>query len=202
MVYSDKFRVVYIAPPKTGTRSIVNILKDYNFDKESNIEHLEKVPDKLKKYYTFITIRNPYDRAVSLWWFHFKREQRKPIFDYFNFIKETDGTLEKFLQWLINNKGQKEKGYRFTLTQADYLKNNRIDKVVYMEELEKDFNSLPFIKTSVTLPTINRAIDLKVNPKTKSSFDYIEQKELDLINEYYKEDFEMLPKYKIVNIIK
>jgi len=70
MIVSDEFHFVYVAPPKTGSQSmrvwLINHIPDA---RELGHTHDMLVPEEYCEYSTFLTVRNPYDRVFSLWWF-------------------------------------------------------------------------------------------------------------------------------------
>jgi hypothetical protein len=91
-VISYRHKWIYLHPPRTGGSAIELALKPYSddmvieadgfavpflFDRERNPVKHEKLSyyfstlgDRIYNYYIFITIRNPWDRAVSQWKFN------------------------------------------------------------------------------------------------------------------------------------
>lgn len=196
MIYSKYKKFVYVAIPKTGTRSVYELcLNQYSCHIYK--EHWNIIPDEYKNYYAFITVRNPYDRAVSMWYFvinsigstksHIKFKEGVPSGSFVDFMK--------FL--IVERKNNLENP--FFRTQAEYLKPNRFDMILEMEKLGNDFNKLPFLHHEEELKHLNKTIDVSNIidvPRKVNAFNYINQEAIDLINEYYAEDFELLSQYK------
>ena len=65
MVISHKHKYVYIAIPRTGSKSMGHWLSDY-FDGRSQFgHHSYDIPDEYADYFAFTVVRNPYERAAS-----------------------------------------------------------------------------------------------------------------------------------------
>lgn len=67
MIISNKHKVVFVAIPKTGTRSVYNSLRNV-FAGELYKEHHKVIPKEYRDFFKFTIVRNPYDRIVSVWW--------------------------------------------------------------------------------------------------------------------------------------
>ena len=179
MFISNSSKLIFLAPQKTGTRSVYEIMKKY-YNGRPLEEHGENIPDRDKKshYTTFITARNPYDRIISLWWSMCKREGDRYEYKKLMQDKKLDNRPESFLKVLKPRESR---------TQADYHKGNRIDYIIHTENLEEEFKQLPFYKPEIEFPCINTTSD--VRPSTK---DLINDEYINLINNMYKEDFDLL----------
>lgn len=73
MIVCEQQKLLYLAPPKTGSISIVEALKESPFngvyyDYKHN-HHNTAWEDRFKDWYIFITARHPYTRIVSFWRF-------------------------------------------------------------------------------------------------------------------------------------
>lgn len=68
MIIGHKHKYVYLATPKTATRSMAGWLISRFGGVVHNSDHYQYVPPGCKDYYLFTTVRNPYSRAVSFWW--------------------------------------------------------------------------------------------------------------------------------------
>ena len=66
MVISHELKYVYIAIPRTASKSMSTWLVE-NFKGESIGRHHEwRVPTELREYLVFTIVRNPYERVVSM----------------------------------------------------------------------------------------------------------------------------------------
>ena len=69
MIISKTLKYVYIAIPRTGSKSMSRWLVD-NFQGEWHGRHHEwKVPDECRDFLVFTLIRNPYEIQASGWFF-------------------------------------------------------------------------------------------------------------------------------------
>lgn len=201
MIYSNKHKFIFTAIPKTGTRSIYQILKG-NYSAELYKEHYNLIPKEYKNYYSFTIVRNPYDRFISMWWSTCKRQpdKNRKASAGSNFIELAGSNKAVDLLRYMNNNKYTDRGSELFSKQADYLKNNRFDKILYSETLNSDFKTLPFLENTIELPIINTTTSIWGNniiARKSNPFEYIDSQEiLDLINNYYKEDFEILTNYK------
>lgn len=81
MIFSERYKYVYLAPPKTGTTSMEHTLRTffegeiYKDWQDANVKairyqrHVNHVPEEFKDYFVFGTVRNPYTWEISRWKF-------------------------------------------------------------------------------------------------------------------------------------
>lgn len=145
MDYSDNPKVVFIAIPKTGTRSVVDYMKTHLCARRypDTRTHEEIVPAALKKHFAFTVVRNPYDRMISYWWSTCMREGG------------AGHSLEEFLKRPIQPNIRE--------FQHPYIERNRIDKVIHFENLVQEFKQLPFYIKGTEFGWLNPTI----KPSTK-----------------------------------
>ena len=137
MHYTNDPKIVFVAIPKTGTRSIVQYLEKYFGAKKGARTHEDTIPPQFRKHYSFTVVRNPFDRIASEWWAHCCRPKGKWYgMGLMTYIK-------------------KPKWREF---QHPYLKNNNLDKVLHFETLEDDFKTLPFYIEGTTLEWLNPTV--------------------------------------------
>ena len=69
MNYSDEHKIIFLLPPRQGTRSIAGLLTGLNFksagDNPHGMSHEIKIPEGKEDYTIVCTIRNPYHRYLS-----------------------------------------------------------------------------------------------------------------------------------------
>jgi len=72
MIINHDRRWLIITPPKTASTTLRKMFLDQRNSKEaccfSGYQHDATVPAGCHDYAVFATVRNPYERAVSLWW--------------------------------------------------------------------------------------------------------------------------------------
>lgn len=173
-----------------------------SFHEAIPIDYYDKIIDKNKKFlksdtikqcYIFTSVRNPYDRFISLFVNMIKRHDfcKKPE-DVFrlNFIRQSQRPITNFLMFIRNviNKFWPVKSIPPILThdiseaeimilpQASYIKSEKYK----ISNQIKDFSSV--------------SIRIGKTKYKKSVFDYLieEPESFDIINNIYNEDFEVL----------
>ncbi len=187
MFISNNPKIVFVAIPKTGTRTMYNVLKEY-FNGSLYMEHHQIIPPQYNDYFSFCTIRNPYDRVCSMWWSTSKRGLDKR-----NFIKEAklrgwDNTLNSFCK-LLKIRGTESD--RITRTQDSFILPNRIDAMLRFDHLEEDFNKLPFVKEPINLPSLNMTKE-KTGPNPNARPEWttmVDENSIKIINSVYDKEF-------------
>lgn len=193
MIVSVTRQIVFVAIPKTGTRSIYECLME-SFDGLYISDHLKEVPKKYRNYFVFTVVRNPYSRTVSSWWSTCKRENDKR--KYIQKYLKKENTFLNFCRHLeqIN----REINYPHIHPQAEWLTRNQFDKIVRFENLELEWLVLPFNTNKVPLPHINPTTKVQIgkfgpgNPVARDQFtSYLCDESVQIINDFYSEDFDL-----------
>jgi hypothetical protein len=160
MIVSHSHQIVYMPPPKTGTTTITQLLKKeydgfvwdewepdiytYNGILIKQPKHLVHLPKALSHYFVFGSVRNPYSREVSRYYWKYYRNHVKVTFE--EHIMEITKEANSDWYYLRQN--------------SDYVPPQgcvkfKLDAVVRLEHIEKDLASLPFINSPVCLPRLN-----------------------------------------------
>ena len=146
MLLCKDINVIFVAIPKTGTRSIYSVLRN-QFECQPLGEHRQAIPAEYKDCFSFCVVRNPYDRICSNYWYRchgeFDSWQCKDKFKKMCL----DNTLENYLT-VFEHKDS-------SWPQARWILDNDINQILRFETLEKDFNTLPFVKEYTKLPMLN-----------------------------------------------
>lgn len=188
MFVSKTHKIVFVAIPKTGTRTIYDVLEK-NFGGSLYMEHHQIIPPEFKDYFSFTTIRNPYDRVCSMWWSTSKRglDKRK-------FVKQAadrgwDNTLNSFCK-LLNIRGTESD--RITRTQDSFILPNKIGAKLRFDHLEEDFNKLPFVKEPIELPSLNMTKKRTgPNPNARPHWTtMMDEESVNIINKVYRKEFD------------
>lgn len=142
---------------KTGSTSIAfllekfyqaRIFKEWKHPLKSTddgyLRHLNFLPKQFESFYVFASIRNPFEREISLYeeiknW----KLQTKEKIPYFGvYLKKG---------WLKYKNAQYEQlGINQPIPYGCVL--TKFDHFVRLENIEEDFNKLPFISKKITIP--------------------------------------------------
>lgn len=154
MRISKPYRFVFISTPKAGTHSIYKILEDhYAEGLQKQGFHSTSIPRGCRSYFRWTLCRNPYHRAVSLWW----SACRLAHLDQYRF-REGCGAIDDFTRFIVWLAGSTEKQRRkqpLMLNQTQWLEKVEPITALQMEHLEEEVKGLPFWKPNITIPKLN-----------------------------------------------
>lgn len=203
MRISHKYKIIFLSNPKTGSTSVRNILNKYSEIKSGITDtdlfhHLnarkakeylnEKNIDIWNDYVSITTIRNPYARAVSNY-FYSKPDINGTHFYEKDYNKETAFKMD-FNSWLKNR----------------IKKNGNIPGLIPYEEFCCDEDGkqiidfvIPIEKIDIELPPILSRLGIELKDKIpvvnktnhKDYQSYFNDESKQIIQEYYKKDIEI-----------
>ena len=200
MLISEKCKFTFLAPPKTGTRSVYRLLSNEKFSGELIGDHKHIVPQKYQNFYTFIVVRNPYYRMLSLYLSCCIEEG-----DVKGFLKDMkevglDLSFNSFLKWILINRAKyyalNQSKYLILKSQAAFVQSNKIDLIIKYENLDEDLKLLPFISNEDKLPFLNKT---KIVSDKVSWFN---DENIKLINEYCKDEFSLFNYKEVKSLIE
>ena len=168
--HNPKF--VYVSFTKSGSSSIYKLL-EANFSGQRLRRTKKLIDEQYNDYLSFCVVRNPYSRLVSWWWSICntggdRYGHKKELLD-----RGLSLSLEDFLTVWVEKNGTSQ------------IRPISFDYILKLENIEDDFNSLPFITKHINIPRSNA----KNRPHWK---ELINTKSIQLINTAYKRDFELL----------
>lgn len=157
MIVSHEHKFVYFAPVKTASTSIHKALDPYKIQvyhthsKQNWARHQMWFPSELHGYFTFISVRNPYTRFLSM---------------YNHFSSESE-TIEDYA---YNSDPRKS-----SIFDEVFSKSIPINAIIRLETLEKDINNLPFIKEKIYITKENIS-HKKENNLSEKMIDFVNKK--------------------------
>jgi len=197
MIYSNNKKILFIAIPKTGTRSVYKYFERFK-DSKVYKDHAKIVPG-FNDHYKFTIVRNPYDRLVSGWWATCKRgNDRYGYKKVINTYKNRDVSFDQVcrnLKELVN-----KIKVPHLHPQTDWIEKNNINKIIRYENLNDEWLDLPFNNDKKPLPHINATTKQDLNNPlnnrghiTRQHYThYLNEENIQHINNFYKKDFELL----------
>lgn len=196
-VVCDKHKLIFLHIPKTGGRSVVEILlnnqghhlRDDNNDLTplllSNLKHNSILTkQKLKNYHVFTVVRNPYDRFVSSYNWHFKTKVKNGQ-DYGDCYYKNYLTFKEALTKENSYKHEIPGFYWHTnITMTKHLNNlNYIDTIIKFENYENELTEFLKIKNL----KFNQIPHKHISNKNK--VDYWDKRNEEIFYKKFKKDF-------------
>lgn len=147
MLISKKHKFAYLRPPRTASGTIVKTLTQYYPTEgvEGEFPHQTVWRSDFTGYFTFISVRNPFPRMVSLWKLMTAKETN--LAPWIHEITRGDGKIA-FQDYVLNTGLQAE--LRRRRCTAYTIGVPKIDAVVHHENLKQELSALPFVNRSLT----------------------------------------------------
>jgi len=181
-------KIIFLAIPKTGTRSVYQWMESIGGRRLHDHSHC--IPGNIKHFSRFSIIRNPYSRAVSFYRSlssmpERKKRGRRDIPD----ISSIELFLEDYSISPRHTAGKK---------QSLYLRQG-IDYILRFESLGSDFAALPFVRSGEEdLPEINTSREK--DGSSNHFVEFLSDNAIKTINQFYAEDFERTGYRKVESI--
>lgn len=204
-VLSKSHNIFFLHIPKTAGASILSSMSRQFNTKEipthrSHINWHSPFIDclynnpEIKNYYKFTVVRNPWDRALS--WFFFRKNilieelvnvKNNKSVRVRNNIKSVEAELDAmndFNEWLklYYNVPWDYTWFSLNHPQSFWLSGGEFDKIVRFENLKNDIKDIPFL-SNVQLKHKHKSANNKAN-KAELYNEY----SIDLIDHIYKQD--------------
>lgn len=202
---------MFFAVPKTGSKSLKAILREHYGAIPYGNYHNVVIPTEYCHYYTICSVRHPYTRACSLYYYIIShREHRCHAFvkenGFHDWLRWLVGDIQGPTYYFVKNDVQdknmtEEMELEFfrqsidlcegkDLNQTDYLSYafganylQRIHYIIRLETIREDFNNLPFVNGCQEIPVINVSRD-------KSDWrDLVDREAEELIYRWAEHDF-------------
>lgn len=112
MTYSDKYKFIFLAIPKAASGTIQNYLQNYGVRSKArwdqNHAWATRVQETLgmerwNNYFKFAFVRNPWDRAVSL--YYWKKRTGSHSYEHFHMWSEKTGHDTLYHKFLLDENG-------------------------------------------------------------------------------------------------
>ena len=187
IVYKDSIPtpIFFIHIPKTAGGSILDILmNNFSYDiitnnrtvyknYHSTLNDVDQFVCPLSPPYIFTIVRNPWNRAISWFWFRKEvlrrglgairagKKLEKVVFDYDLLYNEYMIMGEGFEKWLFKYYDQPwdHTWFKLSTNQNEWIKskNYKVDKIIKFENLQQEFNEIKYF-SNFKLPNKNEGI--------------------------------------------
>lgn len=185
MIYSLELGYEYMDVPKTGTQTMRHILLNHYKGVDGG---MHKIRNQKPSLFSFAVVRNPYARAVSMWWSTCKRGDLGDLHnDRYGFraqMRERFGseTFENFLKVVLTGYTRAHLGP----SQSAFLQNVYVVRVLHLETLNLELPDLPFWKGGFSeSPVLNETKSERL-PYTE----YLSEEAIELVLEWAFADFQ------------
>jgi len=153
MNVNHEHKVIWWAPERCGTKALAHIFSKLGFEfyvngvKSNYQSHEIKIPDELSDYKIIFSVRNPYDRVLSLFT-NFTNVGKNSLYMKGNenvFVQK----YEIFLNELFSNTNkQVEKPILKNYIQKYSLNGKGPDSIIRLESVVEDLSKIEFVKNS------------------------------------------------------
>ena len=153
MNVNHEHKVIWWAPERCGTKALAHVFSKLGFEfyvngvKSNYQSHEIKIPDELSDYKIIFSVRNPYDRVLSLFT-NFTNVGKNSLYMKGNenvFVQK----YEIFLNELFSNTNkQVEKPILKNYIQKYSLNGKGPDSIIRLESVVEDLSKIEFVKNS------------------------------------------------------
>jgi len=153
MNVNHEHKIIWWAPERCGTKALAHIFSKLGFEfyvngvKSNYQSHEIKIPDELSDYKIIFSVRNPYDRVLSLFT-NFTNVGKNSLYMKGNenvFVQK----YEIFLNELFSNTNkQVEKPILKNYIQKYSLNGKGPDSIIRLESMVEDLSKIEFVKNS------------------------------------------------------
>jgi len=149
-----KHRFVFVSTRKACTHTIYQIL-DEHFSK-GLVQlgfHRNLIPRKYLGFFRWTMVRNPYSRAVSIWWSGCRCHPE----DRYGIRKGcgSGDDFKKFALWLPTTSEEQRIYEPLLMNQTEWLKPLEPITTIKVEHMEKELPLLPFWNPKIKIPKLN-----------------------------------------------
>ncbi|HBN75417.1 MAG TPA: hypothetical protein DD473_06290 [Planctomycetaceae bacterium] len=187
MVISPKYQYAFVSTVKGGTNSLYDVLTTHYEGVRYGDFHCNDVHEIPKTWLIFSTCRNPYVRAVSIWWSTCMRG--KDRYQFRQLCSNPD-SFEEFAEWAaavqpeLQSMGDSQR--QLLMTQSARHGEIKFDQILRMEHLKADFEALPFVQShNRELPQLNPTVGQRL-----SAENYLTERAIAAVQNWMNDDFD------------
>lgn len=145
MVISDRLRYVFIEVPKTASSSTRDwLIRNYD-GRMHDWYHSTSIPERARDYHTFCVVRNPVERAISLWSWTVRQQAK-----HYPGLRESLGDdPNDFVQKWLGEDRWRDYPYpklrAMFIPQDEFLGDVLLNQIFKFTEIPHRYEELPFV---------------------------------------------------------
>ena len=173
MRINTKYKFIYVSTPKVCTHSIYSVLKEHYSDGMiENGFHETRIPPGYSNYFRWTICRNPYTRAVSLWWSACRLHPP----DIYGFQKGCGvaNDFTRFVVWLSQTRTEEREKEPLMMNQTEWLEPVEPIAPIHVENLQEEISKLYFWDPGIVIPELNTTTQ-KIETESKREGQPIER---------------------------
>jgi len=153
MMINEKDKFIYVSTMKCGTNTMYLVLPEYGFVSKGKFHdkrYNKYIEGNIKDYRLFTLCRNPYTRAISIWWTSCIRDKQPTVDKYF-FRRDCErlgynpDVFNDFLQWVLDDREKNIGNFGLIASQREWHESIPFDYYIRIEDVVTEFNKLPFV---------------------------------------------------------
>ncbi len=198
---SKEHNFLFVSSPKCGTITFYNLLeRAFGASRVGCGFHANMVPEECKDLYRWTITRNPYERAVSLWWSAVHLHDS----DSYGLAKGCGSSTNfvQFVEWVAGLTIEKKSrlgllSQAFLNSQSEHLRNaGPFAVVLRLESINQEVLHLPFWKRGIQILEKNTtrekqdAHSIECRDRLSWWDFYQDTRALNAVNSWLGEDFE------------
>lgn len=187
----DEKKAIFVHIPKCAGISVNKTLFGNLAGGHTTLEQYLNIfePKKILNYFKFTIVRNPWDRVVSAYYFLQQGGFNKWDKEFYDKELAQYASFDEFVCGWLSNPVNLKKHHHFRL-QTDYImdKYNKVslDFIGYLENIDSDFRYIcKKLEMNTALPVTNAS-------KRTSYMEYYNEQTMQIVQDAYKKDIEVL----------
>ena len=148
MIIGRDLKYVFMSTPKAATNSMYAWLTEHygGVHDKRQVFHGTQVPEDCLDFFKWTIVRNPYSRAVSIWWVLTQDPDRDER--WVDMVGDEPLGFEAFWEWVLTHHHSRDGAVCWSQVEFHGEYNVPPDRIISIERLWWELASLPFVDNS------------------------------------------------------